>query len=229
MLIIAPFLTLLVSSLALVDLFFFRRSQSKAQIFPKIWGRAICNIAGVKVDVEGLGNISGEQTYIFIANHASQFDIFSFQGYFPHDFRWVAKKELFNIPVFGHAMRKSGFVSIDRSVGRKAMKSLIEAAERISSGTSVLLFPEGTRSQDGELHPFKTGVTLIAIKAGVPVVPIGFTGTYQILPKGKLLARSGNITIKIGLPIETKKYKPKDKQLLAKELHDKVAELLVKS
>lgn len=225
-LLLAPLITLVASVLTLLDIMFFRRSEKKVQIFPQTWARIICRLVGVRVRITGAENLTPGQTYIFIGNHVSQFDIFSFQGYFPHDFRWIAKKELFRIPFFGPAMRKSGIVPIDRSHGREALKSLNMAAEQIAGGTSVLIFPEGTRSPDGGLHPFKTGAITLAIKAGVPVVPIGFIGTYRILPKGKLLANSGEVIIRIGTPMPTTGYRPKDKQELAENLHDKVAELL---
>lgn len=225
-LLLAPFLTLFFSILTLLDIMFFRKDEKKAQIFPRTWGKTICRMVGVSVRIVGAENLSPDQTYIFVGNHVSQFDIFSFQGYSPHDFRWIAKKELFRIPFFGPAMRKAGIISIDRSQGREAMKSLNRAAEQIAAGTSVLIFPEGTRSRDGSLQPFKTGAITLAIKAGVPVVPIGFVGTYTILPKGKLLPKCGEIVIRIGLPIPTSGYKPKDKQELAENLHKRVADLL---
>jgi len=218
--------TLLFSILTLLDIYLFRRSELKAQAFPRSWGRTICRLAGVRVRIEGAENIIPGQTYIFVGNHVSQFDIFSFQGYFPHDFRWIAKKELFRIPFFGSAMLRAGIVPIDRSHGREALRSLNRAAEQIAGGTSVLIFPEGTRSADGRLQPFKTGAVMLAIKAGVPVVPIGFIGTRTILPKGKLLADSGEIIIRIGKPMPTDTYKPADKQQLADHLHERVAELL---
>ena len=212
--------------MTLLDIFLGRRSEQKVQVFPKTWGKSICWLAGVKVLVEGTENLTPGQTYIFVGNHVSQFDIFSFQGYFPHDFRWIAKKELFRIPFLGAAMLRSGIVPIDRSHGREALRSLNRAAEQIAGGTSVLIFPEGTRSADGCLHPFKTGAVMLAIKAGVPLIPIGFNGTYSILPKGKFLANCGEITIRIGSPISTDNYKPRDKQKLAYHLHDSVAKLL---
>ncbi len=218
--------TLFFSIMTLLDVFLIRRSELKAQAFPRAWGRSICRLAGTDVHIEGAENLTPGQTYIFVGNHVSQFDIFSFQGYFPHDFRWIAKKELFRIPFFGAAMLRAGIVPIDRSHGREALRSLNRAAEQIARGTSVLIFPEGTRSSDGRLHPFKTGAVMLAIKAGVPVVPVGFNGTYSILPKGKLLADKGTITIRIGKPIPTHSYKPADKQELAEYLHDRVAELL---
>ncbi|MGD9947104.1 MAG: lysophospholipid acyltransferase family protein [Desulfobulbus sp.] len=225
-LIVAPFLTFTVSALSLIDLLWGRKSEVKAQVFPRYWGRILCWLAGVKVRVEGLEHIDPQQTYIFAGNHISQYDIFSFQGYFSHDFRWIAKKELFKIPLFGKAMHHVGYIPIDRTHGRQALKSLDEAAKRIANGSSVLIFPEGTRSGDGHLHEFKGGAVLLAIKAGVPIVPLGFNGSYEVLAKGQLLPRSGEIVIRIGPPIATEHFKNSDKQLLAGELQAAVARLL---
>lgn len=225
-LLIAFPLTITVSLLALLDLNFFRKSRQKALVFPRSWGRTLCRIVGVKVHIEGLENIQPDQTYIFVANHSSQFDIFSWQGYFPYNFRWIAKKELFAIPFFGQAMKQVGYIPIDRSKGRQALKSLDEAAKQIATGFSVLIFPEGTRSPSGRLQEFKTGAIMLAIKSGVPVVPIGFNGSYPVLPKGRLLPKAGNITIRIGSPEQTSHYKAKDKQALALSLHSAVESLL---
>lgn len=223
---LAPLLTFAVSAASLSDVLWFRKSEVKAQVFPRYWGRILCRLAGVRVRVEGMTNLDPRQTYIFAANHCSQYDIFSFQGYFPHDFRWIGKKELFRIPIFGQAMHRLGYIAIDRSHGRQALQSLDEAAKRIASGSSVLIFPEGTRSSDGALQEFKTGAAVLAIKAGVPIVPLGFSGSSRVLPKGRLLPRGGEIVIHIGAPISTRQYRTADKQVLATELHAAVARLL---
>ena len=228
-LLLVPLVTFIACSLTLIDALLFRRPQNKVQFFPRTWGRVICKLVGVRVNIVGAENLTPDHTYIFVGNHVSQFDIFSFQGFFPHDFRWIAKKELFRIPLLGSAMNLAGAIPIDRSHGRKALKSLNQAAQQIAQGASVLIFPEGTRSSDGKLQPFKTGAITLAIKAGVPVVPIGFIGTHAILPKGKLLANSGEITIRIGRPLATNTFTMKDKQGLAKQLHAQVAELLLVS
>ena len=225
-LITIPPLTVVVCLGALIDVNWIRKSKSKAQQFPRIWGRLLCWIAGIRVRVEGQKNLDPSQTYIFVGNHTSQTDIWTFQGYMPHDFRWIAKKELFAIPIFGAAMRAVDFISIDRSRGRKAVKSLSDAANRIAEGTSVLIFPEGTRSPDGHLQPFKTGAIMLAIKAGVPVVPVGFNGTHQALPKGSLVARGGDVVLRIGTPLPTSDFKAKDKRELALKVQQQVAELL---
>ncbi len=225
-LILAPILTFIVSALSLIDLKWLRKSEIKVQVFPRYWGRILCRLPGVQVTVEGFENIDPQQTYIFAGNHCSQYDIFAFQGYFPHDFRWIAKKELFRIPLFGQAMHRVGYIPIDRTRGRQALKSLDEAAQRIAAGSSVLIFPEGTRSADGLLQEFKAGAVLLAIKAGVPIVPIGFNGSYEVLPKGKFFPKNGKITIRIGSAISTKDYKSNEKQALARSLQAAVNDLL---
>lgn len=225
-LLLVPLLTFLTSLLAIIYLVVFRGSARKAQVLPRTWGKIILLAAGVKVKVEGLENIAPGRPYIFAANHQSQFDIFAMQGCFNFDFRWLAKKELFQIPLFGRAMQLAGYISIDRSHGREALKSLKEAAVRIASGTSVILFPEGTRSLDGKLHPFKTGGMVLAIKSGVPLVPVAISGTFSVLPKGKLLAKPGRVTIRVGAPVETKGVGAGQKQELAERMHDAVARLL---
>ena len=223
-----PLVTCTVCVIALIDISVFKRSTVKAQKYPRAWARVLLLIAGIRVRVTGMENLDPQATYVFAGNHTSQLDIYSFQGYFPHDFRWIAKKELFKIPIFGLAMRKVGVISIDRSRGREALKSLSQAANRISDGSSVLIFPEGTRSRDGKLQPFKAGAFLLAIKSGVPVIPIGFNNASQLLPKGKLLPKSGEIILRIGPPIPTTGYQARDKQKLAALLHDRVAQLLDK-
>lgn len=225
-LILTPILTFITSFLALLFLLVFRGSPEKAQLLPRYLGRIVLAVSGVKVTVNGMENLEMGRSYIFASNHQSQFDIFSMQGCFKFDFRWMAKKELFQVPLFGQAMRLAGYIPVDRSHGRKAMKSLIEAAERIAAGTSVIIFPEGTRSRDGKLHPFKTGGMVLALKSGVPVVPVAIKGTYEILPKGSLFAKPGNVTINVGKPVDTSKYTMKQKQELAEYLHNEVAKLL---
>ena len=225
-LIVAPLLTLVTSLAALFLILVCRISAAKAQALPRLWARIICRLAGVKVTVEGGEKLDQSKTYIFAANHQSQFDIFALQGYLGIDFRWMAKKELFKVPIFGAGMRSAGYIPVDRSRGRQAMQSLNEAAQRISDGTSVIIFPEGTRSPDGQLHAFKSGAMVLAIKAGVPIIPAAIIGTHQVLPKRKLLARPGRVIIRLGQPVDPSPFKMADKQALATCLQQAVAELL---
>ncbi|MGV1098272.1 lysophospholipid acyltransferase family protein [Thiovibrio sp. JS02] len=226
---LTPILTGLVSITALVMVGLLRRSAAEVQFLPRYWGRVVAWLSGVSVTVTGIERLEKGRPYIFAANHQSQFDIFVLQGYLGFDFRWLAKLELFKIPVFGPAMRMAGYIPVDRAHGRKAIQSLDEAAKRIADGTSVIIFPEGTRSPDGRLQQFKAGAMVLAIKAGVPVVPVGITGTHQVLAKGRLLVRPGRVEIRVGEPIETRAYAPKQKQELAELLQAKVAALLARS
>jgi 1-acyl-sn-glycerol-3-phosphate acyltransferase len=198
------------------------------QAVPRFWGRMISTWSGVQVRVEGLKQLDRSKPYIFVANHQSQFDIFVLDGFLPMDFRWLAKKELFRIPFFGWAMLLAGSIPIDRSHGRQALKSLDEAAKRIAAGASVIIFPEGTRSPDGKLQPFKAGGMQLAIKSGVELVPMAISGTHEVLPKGKILSRPGQVVIRLGMPVDSREFSMKEKQALAELLHDRVAFLLRK-
>ena len=225
-LVLAPILTGVVSIVAIIMILIFRRSAAEVQFLPRSLGRIVARLSGVSVNMHGAGRLEPGHPYIFAANHQSQFDIFVLQGYLGCDFRWLAKLELFKIPVFGKAMQLAGYIPVDRAHGRKAIKSLDEAARRIADGTSVIIFPEGTRSPDGRLGQFKAGAMVLAIKAGVPLVPVAIIGTHQVLPKGRLLARPGRVEIRVGTPIATSEYTVKQKQELAERLQGKVAELL---
>ena len=222
----ALFLTLFISLATLLSTLVLRRNSASVQGLAAWWARSIASATGVSVVVEGRELLESGKPYIFAANHQSQFDIFALQGFLGVDFRWRAKKELFKVPIWGPAMRRAGYIPIDRSHGREALKSLDEAAQKIAAGTSVIIFPEGTRSKDGKLQDFKAGAMLLAIKSGVDIVPVAIAGTHAVLPKGKLLTTPGKVNIRIGKPIEMKEFRPRDKHDLAKKVEGRVAEML---
>jgi len=141
-----------------------------------------------------------------MANHQSNFDIPALMGYLPIRFVWTAKKELFRIPVFGLAMKRAGYICVDRQNHARAMDSMDLAARQILEGTSVMIFPEGTRSKDGTLAPFKKGGIMLALKAGVPIIPIGIWGSRDIMPKGSWRMVPGTIRMEIGPPIDPNRY-----------------------
>ena len=150
-------------------------------------------------------------------NHQSNFDIPVLLGYLAVQFRWLAKAELFKFPVFGRAMRGCGYISIDRSNRKSAFKSLWEAACTIREGTSVLIFPEGTRSQDGKIRPFKKGGFVLAVDSGVPIVPVVIHGTWDIMPRNRWRIEPQNVLLEVKTPIETADYTRRTKDdLLAK-------------
>ena len=225
-LVLALLATLVISILTLIWAVLFRRPADEIQIFGRYWGKFICAVSGVAITLEGVENLAPDRNYIFAANHQSQFDIFVLQGYLPYNFRWLAKKELFQVPIWGAAMKKAGYIPVDRTHGRQALKSLDEAAKRIAEGTSVIIFPEGTRSRDGKLQPFKAGGMMLALKAGVELVPMAISGTFAILPKGSLMLHPGCVVIRIGTPITTRDYQMNQKHELALLLQKKVAAML---
>ncbi len=120
----------------------------------------------------------------------------------PVEFRFLVKKELFKIPLLGFAMKTAGYVPIDRSGGRAAVRSMKEAAARIREGASIVVFPEGTRTLDGKLQPFKEGGFMLAVKSGCPVVPVAIRGSYNILRKGSFIAKPGDVEVIVGSPME---------------------------
>jgi 1-acyl-sn-glycerol-3-phosphate acyltransferase len=170
-------------------------------------------VSRVKVSVQGLERIDPGAPYVYMANHQSMFDILALLGYLPIQFRWLAKMELFQIPIFGHSMARVGYISIDRSNRKSAIESLKEAARKIAQGVSVVVFPEGTRSLDGEIMSFKKGGFYLAIDSGRPIVPLVIGGSHYVMPKGKLRIRPGRIVLSVNQPIETIPYK-KTKEVL---------------
>jgi 1-acyl-sn-glycerol-3-phosphate acyltransferase len=179
----------------------------------RIWGKTILLISGVKVQVFGLRNLDPTETYVFMANHQSMFDILVLFAHLPVQFRWLAKKELFSIPVMGYAMGKVGHIPIDRSDRRSAHKSLVNAARKISGGTPVIIFPEGSRSNDGVLMPFKPGGFHLAVRAGRPIMPVVISGTSDVMRKGSLRISPANVTISLHVPVNVQSY-GKDKKAL---------------
>jgi len=191
--------------------------------FPeKLWGNANLWAAGVKVNVTGLENINNRGTYIFVSNHQGWFDIFTAIGKLPFHFSWLAKVELFKIPVLGAAMSRAGYISIDRRDHRKAMNSLNRAAEQIRQGTSVFIFPEGTRSADGVLRDFKKGWLVLAAKSRQPVVPISISGSYRIFPPKNWTIYPGEIRFSIGKPIQATGSETVDRDILLEQIREAI-------
>ncbi len=194
--------------------------------FVRFWGRSCLFFAGLKVQIQGAENIPHAGSAIYVSNHQSNFDIPIIYAGLPIQFRWMAKQELFRIPLFGLAMKRSGFIPIDRSNRRKTMHSVIAAAQRIKEGASVVIFPEGTRTPNGQLQEFKKGALLIAAKAQVPVVPIVIHGSYQIQPKGRWRIASGLLKMEFLQPITTEGLKSCDIDMLTTKVHDQIASRL---
>ena len=195
----------ILSSAAIVASLIDKKGEAP-HLIARLWGRLLLLGAGVKVIVKDQENIDPNRSYIYMSNHQSNFDIPVLLAYLPVQFRWLAKVELFSIPIFGFAMKRAGYISIDRSDRKAAILSLNRAAKIIRDGTSVLIFPEGTRSRDGNIRPFKSGGFILAIDSGVPIVPVIIHGTFPIMPKNRLRIRSGKVVLEIKKPVETALY-----------------------
>jgi len=184
----------------------------------RIWARGVLLGGFVRLKSEGRERVPRGQPVVFMANHESWLDIPALLAAIPVQVRFLAKKSLFSWPLFGWAISSMGFIPVDRKNRREAVKSFEEAAARIRAGRSVLIFPEETRSRDGRLLPFQRGGFLIAIKAGIPIVPVGLEGPRRCLPKFNYLIRPGTITVRFGEAIPTTQHGLTDKGQLTEEV-----------
>lgn len=172
----------------------------------RTWARFILWISKATVQVEGLENVPRDRPCIVATNHQSFFDIWTLLAYLPIQFRFAAKDALFRIPFLGWHLRRSGNIPIHRRNPRKALRSLRDAARRIDAGVSVLIFPEGGRSSDGVIQPFKKGVFLLAAFSNAPIIPITIIGSRFLLPKTSYKIQPGTIRVFISPALETTGY-----------------------
>lgn len=183
-----------------------------------VWARMILLFGGVKLHIDGREYLDSKQAYIFMPNHQSMVDIPVIYVALAHQFRWVAKAELFRIPLFGGALKSCGYISIDRTNRKAAFASLKEAIRKIQQGASVLIFPEGTRSDDGTILPFKKGGFVMAVEANALIVPVVIKGTRSVMSKGRLRITPGKVLVKIHPPIAAGDYERKSIPLLMEKV-----------
>lgn len=188
-------------------------------IFPSGWPQyrmtrvfafVAAKIMGVSWSLRDGHKITPGQSYIICPNHQSHSDILALLLALPIPFKWVIKKELVSIPLFGWGLARTGAISIDRSNSKAAVKKLRESAHKASGGWSVLVYPEGTRSPDGNFLPFKKGAFMLAVGVGVPILPVTVNGAHKVLPKKTLRMTPGHITVTIGDPIPTEGRRYRD-------------------
>jgi 1-acyl-sn-glycerol-3-phosphate acyltransferase len=183
----------------------FDPKRERVQKVARLWSWLILKVAGITVSLEGQENLASPP-YLIMANHQSALDIFALLAVMPVSFKFIAKRELFRIPVFGWALRRADYISIDRENPREALKAIEEAVRKIRNGAVVLIFPEGTRSENGNLLPFMKGGFTLAARAQVPVVPLAIIGTNNLHPTGNVLSvpkRKGHVTLRAGKPMVT--------------------------
>ncbi len=165
-----------------------------------VWGKIILWVSGIRVDIQGMENIDPDKTQVIICNHQGNFDIWALMA-LPLQFRWVMKKELFRVPFMGGAMKKAGYIGIDRRHPKQAMRDMIRVLATLKEGRSVIIFPEGTRSKDGKVGEFKRGGFMLAYKSGVPILPVSISGSFGIMHKGSWWLSPQPIKIAIQPPI----------------------------
>jgi 1-acyl-sn-glycerol-3-phosphate acyltransferase len=194
--------------------------QGKIQHYcMKRWSRDNLWLSRARVEIHGMENVARKGTQLYVANHSGLHDILSLSANLPIQFRWVAKKSLFRVPFMGWHMARSGYIPIDRENPREAAKSIIAAADTIRGGVNAIAFPEGTRSRTGEMGRFHSGAFALALRAGVPLVPISIEGSYRVILPKTLQVNPGNIIrIKIGQPIDLASYSSTDKARLMQDV-----------
>ncbi len=221
------FTTLFLALIALAISPFDRKGERVHRI-ARFWASASLKASGVSVRLEGTENVSSPP-YLLMANHQSALDISVLLAGLPVPFKFVARRELFRIPFFGWAITKAGYISIDRENPREALRAIEQAVQKMRDGTTVLIFPEGTRSKDGNLLPFMKGAFSLAARAEIPILPVAIRGSYALQPYGSILSvprRKGVVDIRIGkaVPVEGKgaSYKAE----LADEVRKAIEKLL---
>src|SRR5438270_9203412 len=172
--------------------------------------RSGLRLAGIRVQVEGIEQIKPAETYIFMCNHVSSLDPPILLPALPRRTSVLVKKELFQVPVLGRAMRMGELVAVDRRNREAAVNSMREAEAVMSRGLNMTVFPEGTRSRDGRLLPFKKGPFYLAMDSGIPVVPITILGSESLMPKGSTLIHSGTVRLVLHPPISPKQFADKE-------------------
>jgi len=164
-------------------------------LWVRLWGRVFCTLTPLRIRVRGLENIAPNQPYVLVANHASQYDIPIIAGWLPLDIKWVGKMELKNTLIVGTAGKALGAVWVDRANKEAAIQSLEGVKSRLTGSTSIIFFPEGTRSKIGKMLPFKRGAFVMAKDLALPVLPISVVNSDQILPSGAWLPRAGTVEL----------------------------------
>lgn len=191
----------------------------------RTWSRFLLIAAGARVRLHGVEHAGGGAPRVFVCNHVSWYDVFALASELPK-YRFVAKAELFRIPIFGPAARAVGTIPIERENRSAAFQSYEVAGQMIREGNPVVVFPEGTRGESYALRPFKKGPFVLAIASGVPIVPVIVHGAREILPRGRMTVRSGVVNVHFLPPVSTSGLTYDDRDRLAREVHGRMAAAL---
>lgn len=192
----------------------------------RLWARLWLLASGVRIDTHYEQELASERGYIFMANHQSMYDIPALIEGMPGQVRFMAKKGLFQIPIFGWSLRWGGFIPVDRKDRKSARTTFATALARLESGRSILIFPEETRSPDGRLLPLKRGGVVLALKTGFPIVPVAIDGAGEVRPRDTLWIRPGTVRVRYGVPIEVGDYGLSERNELVARVRDDLERLM---
>ncbi len=224
------FLLVIVHAVAAVITSWFDSTGKRVSGVCRSFACSVLRVAGVKVYVKGEENAPSGVPRIYMSNHQSYFDVIALMGRLPDNGRFVAKKSLEYIPIFGYAMRKVGTIIIDRNKPEEARRVLNEiGGDRMSGGIGVIIFPEGTRSRDGNLGEFKRGGFVLALQTGATIVPVGIHGSREILPAEGYTLKPGEIYMAIGEPIKTDDLTVEDKNHLLDRTKKSIERLMAEA
>lgn len=202
----------------------FDRHGKRAYRINQLWTWIILRLGGITLKVRGLENIDPGRHYVFMVNHESNIDIPVLIESLAHfQLRWIAKKELLRVPLFGWAMWATKHITIDRTDPLDAVKSLKRAKDRLAAGVSIVIFPEGTRSRDGKLSRFKKGGFLLAVQSRTPIVPVTISGGSHVLPAGGWKLRSGVVEVFVDKPIAVDRFSVGNLRALSEEVRQIIA------
>ena len=208
---------------------FFEKDGATQTAMARLWARSLLKIAGVNVTIEGLGKIKPGKPYVFVANHLSYMDTPVVLGNIPVQFRFMAKSELFKIPMLGTHLARAGHIPVPLEDARASVKALTRGAEVIRKlGISLWIFPEGGRSITGVLQPFKEGAAYLAIKAGVEIVPLALVGTRNVLAMGEATFHRGGVILRVGDPIPTEGRTLHDRHELTEAAREQIVAMLAR-
>jgi 1-acyl-sn-glycerol-3-phosphate acyltransferase len=193
--------------------------------FARGWARSILAVAGISVRVLHRERAQRGKSVVVVANHESFCDILVLLATLPMQVRFLAKRSVFRVPVLGWSIAAAGFVPVDRGERARGAATVGAALERLQRGRSLVIFPEETRTRNGELLPFKRGAAHLALKAGLPVLPIGIAGTFRILPRASWKIRPGPVMVSVGEPIDVAGRTLRDRDVVTEETRGAIAAL----
>ncbi len=222
--------SLILNTLALASLIIavspLDRNGHMVHYIGKFWSLLNVFLAGARITVKGRQKIDKKRTYVIMSNHQSLFDIWALIGRLPLQLRWIIRSGIKKTPVFGYALERMGHIYIDRGSRENTAQGLRKAVQKAKEGTSVVIFPEGTRSRNGRLQRFHRGGAVIALGSGAPILPITVNGSRFVLPKGTLALMPGRIQVVVGDPIDPGSFREDQKDMLMAAVREVIEENL---